>query len=152
MIINPLNKKNHIFYLSCFYLSSIDSHSNLYHKWITHEYVLTRYVSTHTHTHRTMLESYFVECHNVVMGFTPHSDTSRITILNKVNEVHGLQIKKDGMWVPIKVSSDALVVNVGDILEVCHDPLSHFTLEKCCWYWFFKLDTQWERQIQGNGC
>ena len=72
---------------------------------------------------QTMRMTYYPPCPQLelVMGFTPHSDTSGITILNEVNEVHGLQIKKDGIWVPIKVSSDALVVNVGDILEVCHD-------------------------------
>ncbi|CAI0466193.1 unnamed protein product [Linum tenue] len=40
------------------------------------------------------------------------------TILLQVNEVEGLQIKKDGNWVPVKVLPNAFVVNVGDIVEI----------------------------------
>ncbi|XP_020224242.1 protein SRG1 [Cajanus cajan] len=54
-----------------------------------------------------------------VMGFTAHSDATGITFLNQVNGVHGLQIKKDGIWIPVNIKSDALIVNIGDILEVC---------------------------------
>ena len=53
-----------------------------------------------------------------VVGLTPHSDASGITILLQVNGVDGLQIKKDGVWIPVSFLLDALVVNVGDILEV----------------------------------
>jgi len=54
----------------------------------------------------------------LVVGFRPHSDATGITILNQVNGVDGLQIKRDGVWIPVKFIPDALVVNVGDILEV----------------------------------
>ena len=54
----------------------------------------------------------------VVMGLTPHSDATAITILHQVNGVDGLEIKKDGVWIPARIISNALVVNVGDILEV----------------------------------
>ncbi|GLT51276.1 hypothetical protein SLA2020_246970 [Shorea laevis] len=54
----------------------------------------------------------------LVIGITPHSDTTGITILNQVNGVDGLQIKRDGIWYPISFLPDALVVNVGDILEI----------------------------------
>ncbi|KAK7245614.1 hypothetical protein RIF29_40461 [Crotalaria pallida] len=54
----------------------------------------------------------------LVMGFNSHSDATGITILNQVNGVHGLQIKKDGMWIPVNFVSEALVVNIGDILEI----------------------------------
>ncbi|CAK7350319.1 unnamed protein product [Dovyalis caffra] len=53
-----------------------------------------------------------------VIGLRPHSDATGITILNQVNGVDGLQIKKDGFWIPVKFIPDALVVNVGDILEI----------------------------------
>nr|KYP36436.1 Protein SRG1 [Cajanus cajan] len=53
-----------------------------------------------------------------VIGLTNHSDASVITILLQINEVEGLQIKKDGMWVPVIPLPNAFVVNVGDILEV----------------------------------
>jgi len=61
---------------------------------------------------------------DLVMGLSAHSDASGITILNQINGVNGLQIKKDGDWIPVKVTPDALVVNIGDILEVCMDPYS----------------------------
>ncbi|KAL9404030.1 hypothetical protein Peur_001002 [Populus x canadensis] len=54
----------------------------------------------------------------LVRGFRPHSDATGITILNQVNGVDGLQIKRDGVWIPVKFIPDALVVNVGDILEI----------------------------------
>ncbi|KEH27900.1 flavonol synthase/flavanone 3-hydroxylase [Medicago truncatula] len=53
-----------------------------------------------------------------VIGLKPHSDSGALTILLQVNEVEGLQIRKDGMWIPIKPLSDAFVVNIGDMLEV----------------------------------
>ena len=59
----------------------------------------------------------------LVVGLTPHSDASGITILNQVNGVEGLEIKKDGVWIPVTFLPDAFVVNVGDIMEV---NLSHF--------------------------
>ncbi|KAL3376966.1 hypothetical protein AABB24_003407 [Solanum stoloniferum] len=35
-----------------------------------------------------------------------------------VNETEGLQIKKDGAWIPVPYLPDAFVVNIGDILEI----------------------------------
>ncbi|PNX73233.1 protein SRG1-like [Trifolium pratense] len=43
---------------------------------------------------------------------------SGLTILLQVNEMQGLQIKKDGFWVPINPLPNAFVVNVGDLLEI----------------------------------
>ncbi|GAB2299056.1 hypothetical protein Dimus_033130 [Dionaea muscipula] len=54
----------------------------------------------------------------LVMGFTPHSDASALTILLQVNETAGLQVKKDDEWIPVKPLPGAFIVNVGDILEV----------------------------------
>jgi len=34
--------------------------------------------------------------------------------------MEGLQIKKDGMWIPVIPLPNAFVVNIGDILEVNH--------------------------------
>lgn len=56
----------------------------------------------------------------VVVGLTPHSDATGITILHQVNGVEGLEIKKSGVWIPVIFLPDAFVVNVGDIMEVCH--------------------------------
>ncbi|KAK6917265.1 Isopenicillin N synthase-like, Fe(2+) 2OG dioxygenase domain [Dillenia turbinata] len=52
------------------------------------------------------------------VGFSPHSDSTGITILLQVNQVEGLQLKKDGIWIPLQPLQDSFVVNVGDILEV----------------------------------
>ncbi|KAJ9564903.1 hypothetical protein OSB04_000869 [Centaurea solstitialis] len=52
-----------------------------------------------------------------VIGLTPHSDATGITFLLQLNQVEGLEIKKDGMWIPIKSHHDAFIVNIGDILE-----------------------------------
>ncbi|GKV34393.1 hypothetical protein SLEP1_g42768 [Rubroshorea leprosula] len=41
-----------------------------------------------------------------------------LTILLRINEVEGLQIKKDGKWVPIKPLPNAFIINIGDVLEV----------------------------------
>ncbi|KAK6264538.1 hypothetical protein SCA6_019972 [Theobroma cacao] len=54
----------------------------------------------------------------LVMGITPHSDATLLTILNQVNGVDALQIRKGGVWFPVSFVPDAFVVNVGDILEI----------------------------------
>ncbi|KAK4859075.1 hypothetical protein QYF36_026404 [Acer negundo] len=53
-----------------------------------------------------------------VIGIAPHSDSSGITILLEVNDVQGLQIKKDGMWIPVKPLPNAFIINIGDVLEI----------------------------------
>lgn len=58
------------------------------------------------------------------IGFTPHSDADALTILYQLNKTEGLQIRKDGRWVPVKPLPNAFVVNIGDIMEV----LVHFDL------------------------
>ncbi|CAI0379280.1 unnamed protein product [Linum tenue] len=69
---------------------------------------------------QTMRMNYYPPCPqpDKVIGLTPHSDGTGLTILLQVNEVEGLQIKKDGNWVPVKVLPNAFVVNVGDIVEI----------------------------------
>lgn len=52
------------------------------------------------------------------IGFSPHSDADALTILFQLNETEGLQIRKDGRWVAVKPLPNALVVNIGDIMEV----------------------------------
>ena len=52
------------------------------------------------------------------LGVIPHSDLSILTILYQ-DEIGGLQVKQDGTWINILPCSDLLVVNVGDILQVC---------------------------------
>ncbi|KAL6991343.1 hypothetical protein U1Q18_009458 [Sarracenia purpurea var. burkii] len=54
----------------------------------------------------------------LAIGLSPHSDGSGITIVLQLNEIEGLQIKKDGHWVPVTPLPDAFIVNIGDVLEV----------------------------------
>ena len=52
------------------------------------------------------------------IGFTPHSDADALTILFQLNGTEGLQVRKEGMWIPVKPLPNAFVVNIGDIMEV----------------------------------
>ncbi|XP_062022637.1 protein SRG1-like [Rosa rugosa] len=53
-----------------------------------------------------------------VLGLSPHSDTSTITILMQEDDVTGLHIRKEGKWVPVEPIPNAFVVNVGDMIEI----------------------------------
>ncbi|CAN1746361.1 2-oxoglutarate-dependent dioxygenase 11 [Linum perenne] len=54
-----------------------------------------------------------------VMGLTPHSDPGGLTLLTQVNnDVQGLQIRKDGEWVPVVPIPSAFIVNIGDMIEI----------------------------------
>ncbi|KAJ0959976.1 hypothetical protein J5N97_000266 [Dioscorea zingiberensis] len=53
-----------------------------------------------------------------VLGLSPHSDAGALTILLQVSEVQGLQIKKNGVWLPVKPLPGAFIVNIGDIIEI----------------------------------
>ncbi|KQK17723.2 S-norcoclaurine synthase 1 isoform X1 [Brachypodium distachyon] len=70
---------------------------------------------------QTLRMTYYPPCmsmSNKVLGFSPHSDGSFITILLEVNSVQGLQIRRHDVWVPVKPHPKALLVNVGDLLEI----------------------------------
>ncbi|KAK7838455.1 protein srg1 [Quercus suber] len=54
----------------------------------------------------------------LAIGLNSHSDAVGLTILLQVNEMEGLQIRQDGMWIPVKPLHNAFVVNIGDILEI----------------------------------
>ncbi|XP_006644153.1 protein SRG1-like [Oryza brachyantha] len=53
-----------------------------------------------------------------VIGFSPHSDSDLLTLVLQVNEVDGLQIKRNGTWFPVRPLDGAFIVNVGDILQI----------------------------------
>ncbi|PWA72581.1 oxoglutarate/iron-dependent dioxygenase [Artemisia annua] len=53
-----------------------------------------------------------------VIGLTPHSDAVGITFLLELNEVPGLQIRKNDIWIPVKPLPNAFIVNIGEILEI----------------------------------
>ncbi|KAI3456078.1 hypothetical protein Pfo_012741 [Paulownia fortunei] len=69
---------------------------------------------------QSMRMNYYPPCPQPehVTGLCPHSDAVGLTILLQVNEMEGLQIKKDGIWIPVSPLPDAFVINIGDILEI----------------------------------
>ncbi|WJX32570.1 flavonol synthase [Trifolium repens] len=56
-------------------------------------------------------------CPNLVLGVPPHSDMSFMTLLLP-NEVQGLQIFRDGHWYDVKYFPSALVIHIGDQMEI----------------------------------
>ncbi|GAB2278224.1 hypothetical protein Dimus_012920 [Dionaea muscipula] len=56
---------------------------------------------------------------DLVLGLSPHSDGSALTVLQqgKGNSI-GLQILKNNKWVPVRPITNALVINIGDTIEV----------------------------------
>lgn len=76
--------------------------------------------------------NYYPPCSQAdkVIGITPHSDGSMLSLLVQVNEVEGLQINKNGKWIPVKPIPGAIIVNIGDMMEVTNlftnsSPLVH---------------------------
>ncbi|KDP22220.1 hypothetical protein JCGZ_26051 [Jatropha curcas] len=69
---------------------------------------------------QAMRMNYYPPCPQpeLVMGVNPHSDASGLTILFQLNDVVGLQIKKDGVWIPVKPIPNAFIINIGDMLEI----------------------------------
>ncbi|XP_057819856.2 protein SRG1-like [Cryptomeria japonica] len=55
---------------------------------------------------------------DLVLGISPHSDGFALTVLLQDDEIVGLQICKDGEWIPVQPIPGSLVINIGDMLEV----------------------------------
>ncbi|KAK7388592.1 hypothetical protein VNO78_23414 [Psophocarpus tetragonolobus] len=55
---------------------------------------------------------------DLVLGVKPHTDRSGITVLLQDKEVEGLQVLIDDNWVNVPTIPDALVVNLGDQLQI----------------------------------
>ncbi|XP_047077222.1 S-norcoclaurine synthase 1-like [Lolium rigidum] len=53
-----------------------------------------------------------------VLGLSPHSDATGLTLLLQVSSVPGLQIRRNGGWLPVMPLPGALLANVGDVIEV----------------------------------
>ncbi|KAM3354455.1 hypothetical protein ACQJBY_025249 [Aegilops geniculata] len=53
-----------------------------------------------------------------VIGITPHQDGLGLTLLLHVDDTPGLQVRKNGRWYPLNPLPGALVINVGDILQI----------------------------------
>ncbi|KAL6642698.1 hypothetical protein ACP70R_020879 [Stipagrostis hirtigluma subsp. patula] len=64
--------------------------------------------------------NYYPPCRQAgeVLGLSPHTDAAGLTLQLQVNDVPGLQIKRDGKWFAVDALDGALLVIVGDILEI----------------------------------
>ncbi|KAM4101085.1 hypothetical protein ACB094_05G116400 [Castanea mollissima] len=69
---------------------------------------------------QTMRMNYYPPCPepDKAIGLTPHSDADALTVVFQLNETEGLQIRKEGNWVPVKPLPNAFIVNIGDIMEI----------------------------------
>ncbi|MBA0747426.1 hypothetical protein Gogos_004340 [Gossypium gossypioides] len=54
----------------------------------------------------------------VRFNFYPHSDRSGVTVLLQDEEVEGLQIVKDGAWITVPLIPRALLVNLGNQMQI----------------------------------
>uniref|UniRef100_A0A0E0MAM6 Fe2OG dioxygenase domain-containing protein n=1 Tax=Oryza punctata TaxID=4537 RepID=A0A0E0MAM6_ORYPU len=69
---------------------------------------------------QSMRVNYYPPCRQTskVLGLSPHCDATSLTLLLHVNDVQGLQIRKDGKWLTVEALDGAFVVNLGDMLEI----------------------------------
>ena len=79
------------------------------------------------------------------LGIHHHSDAGAITVL-LTDAVPGLQVLKDGAWIPVDPVRGGLIVNVGDMVQVwsndayrapLHRVLAMETAERFSLAWFF---------------
>ncbi|KAJ4976225.1 hypothetical protein NE237_001331 [Protea cynaroides] len=76
---------------------------------------------------QSMRMNYYPPCPRPeqVIGLSPHSDSLGLTILLQINGIEGLQIRKDGNWIPVTPLPDAFILNVGDIMEIISNGTYH---------------------------
>jgi isopenicillin N synthase-like dioxygenase len=54
------------------------------------------------------------------IGFSEHEDASCITLILQ-DDVGGLEVLKDGHWVPAEPLDGSIIVNIGDAIQAAHD-------------------------------
>ncbi|KAJ9693949.1 hypothetical protein PVL29_009768 [Vitis rotundifolia] len=64
--------------------------------------------------------NYYPKCPqpDLTLGISPHSDPGGMTILLPDDDVSGLQVRKGEHWVTVEPIPDALIVNLGDQIQV----------------------------------
>ena len=67
-----------------------------------------------------MRMNYYPQCPRPdrVFGLSPHADMDGITLLLQDDEVVGLNVRKDDQWIAVQPNPYALVINVGNLIEV----------------------------------
>uniref|UniRef100_A0A803MXP8 Fe2OG dioxygenase domain-containing protein n=1 Tax=Chenopodium quinoa TaxID=63459 RepID=A0A803MXP8_CHEQI len=55
---------------------------------------------------------------NQVVGLKAHTDGSAITVLLQDKEIEGLQVLKDDQWFKVPIIPEAIIIHVGDQLEI----------------------------------
>ncbi|KAL0323317.1 UNVERIFIED_CONTAM: 1-aminocyclopropane-1-carboxylate oxidase 5 [Sesamum angustifolium] len=53
-----------------------------------------------------------------VNALRPHTDAGGVVLLFQDDEVKGLQMLKDGVWIDVQPLKNAIVINIGDQIEV----------------------------------
>nr|XP_016474405.1 PREDICTED: probable 2-oxoglutarate/Fe(II)-dependent dioxygenase [Nicotiana tabacum] len=80
------------------------------------------------------------------IDLSPHSDSDALTILLQLNDTEGLQVRKDGIWVPIKPLSNALmeIVSNGVYRSIEHRAVVNSNKERLTLATFniFNLDSE----------
>lgn len=94
-------------------LSALSRHAGL-----DGNYLLDRLGETNTAGVRTGM-NYYPPCPqpDLVMGIGQHADGSVLTIVQQ-DGTPGLEVLKDGLWVPIPAIPEAFVINVGDQIQM----------------------------------
>ncbi|XP_071732755.1 jasmonate-induced oxygenase 2-like [Rutidosis leptorrhynchoides] len=55
---------------------------------------------------------------DLTLGLSSHSDPGGMTFLLPDEHVSGLQVRKDGEWITVKPAPHAIIVNIGDQIQV----------------------------------
>lgn len=61
-------------------------------------------------------ERYFPATETENVGISSHEDSNLISLILQ-DQVGGLEVLKDGLWIPVVPSPTELVVNLGDIIQ-----------------------------------
>ena len=62
------------------------------------------------------------------IGNSEHKDGNCITFVFQ-DEAGGLQVRKEGEWIPVMPAQGTIVVNVGDVIQVVQDFSFSFILK-----------------------
>jgi len=69
---------------------------------------------------RTFVCHYYPPCPQpeLTLGATKHTDPAFLTILLQ-DQIQALQVLHDNLWIDVQPVPGALIINIGDLLQVC---------------------------------